>query len=220
VTFLSDCLRGSSILIRLERNGEVMKIVTFLSDCLRGSSILIRLKRNGEVMKIVTFLSDCLRGSSILIRFKRNGEVMKIVTFLSDCLRGSSILNRFKRNGEVMKFVTLFYLTEIPQFWSDMGEGWGDGEVILSGCLRRFLHSDQIWGEVMKIVTFFYLTVWDSSILIRFEVRWWKSWPFFIWLFEIPPFWSSEVMKIVTCFLSDCLGFLHSDQILARYCYV
>jgi hypothetical protein len=63
VTFLSDCLRGSSILIRLERNGEVMKIVTFLSDCLRGSSILIRLKRNGEVMKIVTFLSDCLRGS-------------------------------------------------------------------------------------------------------------------------------------------------------------
>jgi hypothetical protein len=42
------------------------------------------------------------------------------------------------------------------------------------------------------IVTFFYLTVWDSSILIifgeEFEVM--KSVTFFIWLFEIPPFWS------------------------------
>ena len=133
---------------------------------------------------------------------------MKIVTFFYLTVWDSSILIRFGRKGEVMKFVTFFYLTvwEVPPFWSDMGEGWGDGEVILSGCLRRFLHSDQIWGEVMKIVTFFYLTVWDSSILIRFEVRWWKSWPFSIWLFEIPPFWSSEVMKIVTCFLSDCLG--------------
>ena len=77
----------------------------------------------------------------------------------------------------------------------------------------------------MKIVTFFYFTVWDSFILIRFggggRDRWWKAWHFFIWLFEIPPFWSDlggrgEVVKIVTFFLSDWLRFLHSDQIWGK----
>ena len=151
-------------------------------------SILIRFGEGFEVMKIVTFFIWLFEIPPFWSDLGGRVRWWKSWPLLSDCLRFLHS-DQIWAEGWGDEIRDLFLSDfEIPQFWSDMGEGWGDGEVILSGCLRRFLHSDQIWGEVMKIVTFFYLTVWDSSILIRFEVRWWKSWPFSIWLFEIPPF--------------------------------
>ena len=132
----------------------------------------------------------------------------------------------FWRDGEVMKIVTFFiWVFEIPPFWSDLGRGlrWWKSWPFLSDCLR-LLHSDQIWGGVWgdENRDLFYLTVWDPSILIRFggRGRWWKSWPSFIWLFEIPPFWSDLGRGLRWWkswpLLSDCLRFLHSDQIWAE----
>jgi hypothetical protein len=133
--------------------------------------------------------------------FWRDGEVMKIVTF----------------------FIWVFEIPPFWSDLG-RGLRWWKSWPFLSDCLRS-LHSDQIWGEgeVMKIVTFFYLTVWDSSILIRFgegfEVM--KIVTFIIWLFKIPPFWSDLGGRVRwwnswPFFIWLFERFLHSDQIWGK----
>ena len=149
-------------------------------------------------MKIVTFFYLTVWDPSILIRFGEGFEVMKIVTFIIWLFKippfWSDLGGRVKWWIRELFFIGLF---EIPPFWSDLGRSlrWWKSWPFLSDSLR-FLHSDQIWEEGSGDENrdlLFYLTVWDPSILIRFKRNGdvMKIMTFyFIWLFEIPPFWS------------------------------